>query len=312
MNTRLLTDYQKPVQLRERVEQQEETDVRDHLALLWRAKWLIAAVTLVCAVLAVGAAFLQTKEYDATIELAPVSNGSGGQLGGALSSAASQVGGLAALAGISVGGDSGKAEAVAVLESERLTEAFIQRNDLLKVLYHKVWDPQRNTWKIQDSKKTPTLWKANRMFDKSIRKVITNPKSGLVTMTITWEDPELAATWANALTRMANDDLRDKAIRQSERNIEYLNAEAAKSNVVEVKQAIFSILKTEINRAMIARGSDEYAFKVIDPATPPELASSPNKMLWLLGSLVTGFMLSVLYVFARAGLKRTDPAALTR
>lgn len=307
MNTRLLTDYQRPAQLRQPVEQQEETDVRDHLALLWRAKWLIAAVTLGFAVLVVGAAFLQTKEYEATIELSPVSNGSGGQLGGALSSAASQFGGLAALAGISVGGDAGKAEAIAVLESESLTESFIQRNDLLKVLYHKVWDPQRNTWKIQDSKKMPTLWKANRMFDKSIRKVITNPKSGLVTMTITWEDPQLAATWANGLTRMANDDLRDKAIRQSERNIEYLNAEAAKSNVIEVKQAIYSILKTEINRAMIARGSDEYAFRVIDPARAPELASSPNKMLWLLGGLATGFMLSVFYVFTRAGLKRSDP-----
>jgi uncharacterized protein involved in exopolysaccharide biosynthesis len=150
------------------------------------------------------------------------------------------------------------------------------------------------------------------MFDKGIRKVITSPKSGLVTMTITWNDPKLAATWANGLARMTNDNLRDKAIRESERNIEYLNAEAAKSNVVEVKQAIYSILKTEINRTMIARGSEEYAFKVIDPATPPELASSPVKVMWLLSGLVTGFMLSVFYVFARAGLKRSDPKVPAR
>jgi uncharacterized protein involved in exopolysaccharide biosynthesis len=124
-----------------------------------------------------------------------------------------------------------------------------------------------------------------------------------VTLTITWTDPKLASQWANGLVQMTNAYLRDKAIRESESNIEYLNAEAARTNVIEVKQAIYSILKTEINREMIARGSSEYAFKIIDPATPPELASFPRKALWLLGGLAFGFILSVLVVFARESFR---------
>ena len=224
---------------------------------------------------------------------------------GSLGGVASELGGIAALAGVSLGADTGKAEAVAVLQSESLTEGYIRQNGLLQILYRDDWDAARNAWKKLDPKKMPTVWKASRKFDKGIRKVVTAPKTGLVTLTITWTDPNLAAAWANGLVKMTNDELRDKAIRESERNIAYLNAEAAKSNVVEVRQAIYSIMKSEINRAMIARGSDEYAFKIVDPAVPPELASWPNKILWLLAGLALGFMLSVAVVFARASWKRS-------
>jgi len=52
---------------------------------------------------------------------------------------------------------------------------------------------------------------------------VTDPKTGLVTLSITWNDPNIAAKWANGLVRMANDYLRDQAIEESERNIAYLD-----------------------------------------------------------------------------------------
>lgn len=303
MNTQLRTEYQRPPQLRDRVDL-DEADTREQLSLLWSAKRLILAVTLACGALATAFAFLVPKQYEATVMLSPVSIKGGGQMG-SLGGVASELGGIAALAGVSLGADTGKAEAVAVLQSESLTEGYIRQNGLLQILYRDDWDAARNAWKKLDPKKMPTVWKASRKFDKGIRKVVTAPKTGLVTLTITWTDPNLAAAWANGLVKMTNDELRDKAIRESERNIAYLNAEAAKSNVVEVRQAIYSIMKSEINRAMIARGSDEYAFKIVDPAVPPELASWPNKILWLLAGLALGFMLSVAVVFARASWKRS-------
>ena len=303
MNTQLRTDFQRPPQLRDRLDS-DEADAREHLTLLWRSKWLVVALTLAFGALATVASFLMSKQYEATIMLSPVSM-KGGQMGSS-GGMASELGGIAALAGVSLGGDTAKAEAVAVLQSESLTEGYIRQNNLLTILYRNNWDATRNVWKNTNPEKVPTVWKASRKFDKSIRKVVTQPKTGLVTMTITWTDPKLAATWANGLVQMTNDELRDKAIHESERNIAYLTAEAAKSNVVEVRQAIYSIMKTEINRAMIARGSDEYAFKIVDPATPPELASSPNKPLWLLAGLMAGFVLSVAVVFARASWNRSS------
>lgn len=278
-----------------------EVNIREVLRMLWGSRWTIVAITLFTAVCAGIAAFLVPKKYEASVVVSPVASTSSGQLGG-LSAMTSQLGGLAALAGISVGSDSKKSESIAILQSEALTADYIRSNDLLPVLYERKWDAARKDWKDKDPDQIPTLWKANQYFKKTIRKIKTDNKSGLVTMTITWRDPALAAKWANDLVLIANDYLRTKAIEESERNIAYLNAEAAKTNIVEARQAIYSILQTEINRAMLARGSEEYAFKVIDPATQPEKASSPQKRLWAALGVFAGAFLSVLFVLARKAL----------
>jgi uncharacterized protein involved in exopolysaccharide biosynthesis len=270
-------------------------DTRRQLAMLWRSKWFILGMSALFGVAAATASFFVPPQYEGTVEVAavaaPSSNGSMGALG-------SQLGGIAALAGLSPGGDSATNEAMAVLQSESLTERYIQANNLLPILYAKDWDAAKGAWKPMDPEKTPSLWKANREFERKIRKVIT-AKTGLVTLTITWRDPKLAAEWANGLVRMANDSIRDRAIRASERNIAYLNEEAAKTNIVEARQVIFSIMQTEINKSMVARGSEEYAFKVIDPATISELPSSPQKKLWTLGGLAAGFLFAVFVVTMR-------------
>lgn len=194
-----------------------------------------------------------------------------------------------------------------MLQSEALTESYIQKNDLLPVLYPKKWDPVGKKWKTSDPVEMPTLWKANRYFKNKIREVANNNKTNLVTLTITWYDPQVAAKWANDLVRMANDSLRDKEIAESERNIAYLNEEAVKTDVVGIRQAIYTLMQSEINKVMIARGSEEFALKVVDPAFAPELPSSPNLLLWAIGGFFGGCffsMLTVLVQNARYGTRR--------
>jgi uncharacterized protein involved in exopolysaccharide biosynthesis len=269
------------------------------ITMLWRAKWFILGTTLICAGAAATAAFVLPKQYEATVQLSPGSPDKGGSFG----SSSSDLGGLAALAGISLGNDSAKSEAIAVLQSESLTETYIQKNNLLPVIYSEDWDAKTNSWKSAKAARTRTLWMANRYFDRTIRKVTSNAKTGLLTIAITWRNPNVAALWANGLVRMANDFLREKAIQQAERNIAYLNGEAAKTNVVEMRQAIFSIMQKELTKAMIARGNDEYGFKVIDPATVSEMPSSPRKIMWLLVGAMGGLLLSIFVVSVRSNLK---------
>jgi hypothetical protein len=188
---------------------------------------------------------------------------------------------------------------VAVLQSEAITERYIRENGLLPVLYSSEWDAVRQQWKTDDPKKIPTLWKANVVFKKGIRFVATDLKSGLVTMVIKWKDPVLAAKWANGLVRLTNDYLRDKTISEAERNISYLGDQAARTDVLGVKEAIYSILQNEIKKMMLARGSAEYALKVIDPAVAPERPSSPQPVIWTLMGFFGGFFVSLAVVFVR-------------
>lgn len=284
----------------------DEISFKEIVRLLWQARWLVITLTALCALVAGIAYLVLPKRYEAIIVISPASqNTPGSGQGGGLSSMLSEFGGLASLAGLSVTGDSRKAESLAVLVSGALTEDYIRKNNLLPVLYYKQWDAQAQRWKPTTKEKMPTLWKANEFFKKKVRKINTDTKTGIVTMTITWTDPDMAAEWANGLVKLTNEYLRNKAIQQSDRNITYLNEQAAKTDAVGARQAIYAILQTEINKEMLARGSDEYAFKVLDPAQSPERPSSFGAVVLIAAGLVGGFMLSVIVVFSRLAWRRS-------
>jgi uncharacterized protein involved in exopolysaccharide biosynthesis len=286
------------------VRQQFEVDddqmsIGEILGILLGAKWQILAGTIVFASLAALPAWLLPKSYRAAVLLSPVTNTGSSQLG-ALGSIVSQIGGFAGLAGLSVGGDSKKSESTAVLQSEALTEKYIIENNLLPVLFWKKWDAKAGKWKPGDPDSTPTLWKANNLFKKQVRSVTNDAKTGLVTLTIKWRDPQTAAKWANDLVAITNDYLRGKAIEETDRNIAFLNDQALKNNVVEVKQAIYKILESEISKGMVARGSREYAFKILDPAVAPERPTTPDPPIWILGGALGGLFLSSALVLLRS------------
>jgi hypothetical protein len=284
----------------------EPVNLKHQLRTLWRDRTMIATVTIATTIVATAISFTMPREYRASILLSPVTQraDASGHFGG-LSALESSIGGFASLAGIGTPGETAKNEALAVLQSEALTEKYISDNHLLPVLYPEKWDRERQTWKVSDPKQRPTLWKANRFFDKNVRKITTSGKTGLVTMTITWTDPLVATKWANDMVRLTNDYLRGKALAESQRNIDYLNGQAARTSVVEVRQAIFSLLRNEIDRAMLARGSDEYAFKVLDPAVEPEMAYSPVKKIWALVGFAGGFFLAVLFSYLRTAWRES-------
>jgi uncharacterized protein involved in exopolysaccharide biosynthesis len=274
-----------------------QISVRELAHTVWQGRWFVLAILAVATLLAASAAFLVTKKYQADVVISPVSSDQAGSQLGAL---VSQFGGLASLAGISGAKDSKTSESLAVLQSEALTQSYIEKNNLLPILFASKWDAARKQWRESNPERIPTLWRGNEYFGNKVRTVTTDAKTGLVTLSITWTDPVLAAKWANELVAYANQVLQNKAIREADRNIAYLNDEARKTEVVEVRQAIYSLLQTEINKAMLARGSDEYALKTIDPAFVPERAYFPNFIIWTLVGFFTGLLLSISALFIRS------------
>ncbi len=268
---------------------------------IWKVKWRVLAFAGTCTLAAAAASYIEPKRYEATLLLSPVTSQSNSGGLGALTSAVSQLGGIASLGMSMNAGGGAKAESLATLESEVLTERFIKENNLLPVLFHRQWDSHLNRWK-SDHTDGPTLWVGNRYFAKTVRATKETARTGLVTLTITWTDPVMAANWANGLVKMANDFLREKSIRESERNIAYLNEQLGKTSVVEIRNSIYNLMESEIKKQMMARGSDEFALKVIDPAVAPEKSSSPQRLLWALAGLCMGLLLSIIYIFLRLTL----------
>ena len=287
----------------ESIQANEEISLREIAADIRSARIRIWAAVFV---LGIGGALLghfRQKQYESTVILMPVS-GDSSRLGG-LGALASQYGDLASLAGVSTPAASRKNEAVAVLQSELLTEAYIKSQNLLPILLKDSNPSFIGRWRGKEAERKPTLWKANLFFKKKVRVVSEDKSTGLITLKITWKDPNLAAKWANDLVKITNTYLKDKAVREAERNIAYLNDQESKTTILEARQAIYSLLKNELDNEMLARGREEYALKVIDPAFPPEKPSSLGTVALGLFGLASGLMIPILFLLGRRVFRNT-------
>lgn len=280
----------------------DEIDLRK----LWQAvvehRALVAAITSVATAIAVAVALLLTPIFRAEVLLAPVANDSKAGLGGL----ASQFGDLAGLVGINLGGSGADPtqEAVATLKSRVLTEAFIKDENLLPVLFENDWDADKKKWKHDNPDDIPTLWKAYELFDRDLRTISVDKKTGLVTLAIEWRDPEQAAAWANELVARVNRQRQLEAIEEAENSIGYLREQLGRTNAVEVQQAIYRLIETQTKAIMVAKARKDYAFKIIDPAVPPEKKTKPKRAIIALFGFAAGLALAVLFAFVRSNREK--------
>ncbi len=263
---------------------------------LWAGRrWLLVSIVAFGAAFA-AAAFLMTPLYRANAVFVDASTDRSGM--GGLGSSLGQLGGLASLAGISVGsGNSKLEEALAVLRSRELTEAFIREEGLMQELLYQRWDAEAGQWRGREDR-WPTLNDAFKVFDGRVRVVNRDTRTGLVTLQILWKSPELAATWANQLIARVNAEMRARAIADTTASVGYLEKELAATSVVETREAITRLMEAQINQRMLANVTNEYAFRVVDRALPPDPRDQvqPRKLVLLaLGPLV-GFVFGALCV----------------
>lgn len=268
--------------------------------ILTRYKWVILAVTSVCALAATLAALLMTPRYKAEVFLIPVSEA---EDQGRYTSQLGEFAGIAALAGINLERGDRKNEAIATLKSRMLTEQFIKDEKLLPVLFYKLWDAESQRWDVDDPDDVPTLWDAYELLDEKLRRVYEDKTTGLVVLAIEWEDPELAARWANELVRRVNAMLRNRAAEQSENAVGYLQEQLKLTSVVELQQVLHRLIEAEMKEIILANINKEYAFRVIDPATVPEEPFKPRMVpMVVVGGgvgVIAGIMLALLLNLAR-------------
>ncbi|MBF0215000.1 MAG: hypothetical protein HQM00_15800 [Magnetococcales bacterium] len=284
---------------------EEEIKLGDLWRILVQQKWWIAIITVVCIAGSVTYALLATPYFQADILLEPAGDDAkkgGGSLG--------QLGGLAAMAGINIGGGgSSKDAAVARLKSRLFIEEFIEDEQLMPILFHEQWDPVRKNWKESESGKVPTRLQAVDYFKKEVLRIIEDKKTGLITMTIEWQNREQTARWANLLIERINRHMRNLAIEESKYNIEYLNKELEKNTIAELRQVIATLLEDQIKKIMLANGRPEFAFRVLDPAVVPERRIRPKRSLIVLVGAFLGLFVGVLSAFVRHSMQSAPPPA---
>jgi uncharacterized protein involved in exopolysaccharide biosynthesis len=263
---------------------------------LWAARrtlfWTVAATMTV----ALCYALFAQPWYRSEVLLAPSRSDSGSSLTSQLATSP----GLAAIAGLAGVNfqPAGSAEAVAVLRSRDFARHFIEDHSLTDSLLAKQslffgWRPRGSTSADRD------IRDAIRVFDESLLSVTEDKKTGFVTIAMDWTDPQTAADWANELVNRVNAQMRNRTLTEAELNKQYLEKELAAANVVALQQQISQLLQYEIQRIMLARGHNEYAFRVIDKGQAPERRLRPKRLLSLVMGLAGGLALGSLIVYLR-------------
>jgi uncharacterized protein involved in exopolysaccharide biosynthesis len=203
---------------------------------------------------------------------------------------------------VSVGGGDSN-EPLAVLKSKDFARQFITDMNLMPTLFKEA----------ETLKEKPDIRDAVQILE-AIRTVSDDKKTGLITLSIRWKDADTAALWANELARRVNARLRAEALAEAERNVAYLQKEIAATSVVSLQQSMGRVLEGEMQKFMLARGNEEFAFKVIDKATPPRQRDAPKRSLIAIVATLAGGVLGILAVFLRQALRNRPrrPAPQTR
>lgn len=278
-------------------------DLSELLRLLWAKRILMAGCVAAFILSAAAAAFLMTPVYRSSVLLVPAdvqTSGVSSLLGGL-----GELGGLAALAGVDVGGSSSATdEALAVLRSRAFTEAFIRARNLLPELFGDRWDSARGQW--ADPENPPTMAQGYRYFDQSVRSVSQDARTGLVTVRVDWRDPVVSAEWANDLVDRLNAEMRRRAIARTNASVKYLEQELANTVIVDTRSAVSRLMESHINQRMLANVTEEYAFRVIDRALPPDDDDPvrPRTLVMLVSAAAAGLLAGVVVVLATRRSRR--------
>jgi hypothetical protein len=116
----------------------------------------------------------------------------------------------------------------------------------------------------------------------------------------------IAARWANDLVAKLNLHARNRSIDEANRSVEYLNNELTNTHVFEMQQTIYRLIERELRAKVSANVREEFAFRVIDPAVPPEKRESPKRTLITLAAMfIAGFCTSLWIIFGPTRLPQS-------
>jgi len=292
----------------------DEIDLRELFATLWRGKWLVIATTFIFAAAGVGYALYKPNIYQANVLLAP-SQSEGGGMG----QLAGQLGGLANLAGINLGGGGSNQTVIAkeVLQSRAFLGNFFRRHDLAVPLMavqgwnretgewvydRSVYNPTTGEW-LPDSdgnSQNPTDWELVETFKEDHLSVSEAKDTGMITVSVKHYSPVAAQQWAEWLVRDINEHMRTQDVEEAEASIAYLEEKLNETNVSGMQQVFYQLIESETRTVMLANAQKEYVFKTVDPAVVPEEKSEPKRALICVIATLLGGMLGVFVVFIRA------------
>lgn len=274
-----------------------EFDLRRVVSVVkrWRTPALIAFG--LCLAVSVLYAILSPQVYRAQIVGVPVTENS--RLGAGISLGGGALGGLASLAGIRVGGDIGKrAEILTILRSQEFLEDFIVDNNLLPKLFPDKWDAKAARWR-SDLDEVPTPTDGFVKFSESVLRIAEDQETGLVTIATESVDREAVAAWTTGLIARLNALTKEQAIKEADASLAFLEQTLNTTERLETREAVYQLIEAQLNKAMLAKTSEEFALRTIERAVVPaeDRFVRPKRAFVVFAGFIAGLLMALFVTF---------------
>ncbi|MDP4536903.1 Wzz/FepE/Etk N-terminal domain-containing protein [Alkalimonas collagenimarina] len=283
----------------------QDVDLAELFRTFWRAKLFIIGFTALFAVGSVFYALSLSDVYRSDALLAPANTQQKPGMG-----ALGQLGGLASLAGVNLGGQGTDKTALAleVLRSRDFIGRLIEQHDLFVpvmaakdwrvtsnelVLDESIYDASTDTW-LRDAKpprqSKPSVQETYEEFIKLLQ-VRQSKDNGMVTVSIEHYSPHIAQQWVQLLITELNAFMKQRDMEEARRSMTYLEQQLQKTQVEEIRRALFQLIEEQTKTLMLTQVSDEYVFKIIDPPIASEKKAKPSRaLICIIGTLFGGFL----------------------
>lgn len=260
--------------------------------IAWIRANIVAIIlpVLVCIVLAIAYLVVASPSYKVETLLAPAEQ-PGAKPG--FNQLANQLG-AGGLLGVPQGEMRSMSDiAIAVLQSRGFLIDFIERHNLLPVLFAGRWDSAAGSW--HDTDDAPSGNDGYRALS-DIIKVSQDEVTGFVTVSVEWSDPVVANRWLTSLIDEVNSAIRERERREATKSLDFLRNELARTDLNELRQGLYELSLAELQKLTLTNVRQEFALETIDPPSLPDLddPTHPRKLLILIGSATFGGLVGVL------------------
>ncbi len=304
--------YLSPSSLR----QDDEIDLIAIWKTLWRWKWFIGGITLLCSLIAVYITLYRLPVlYRSEVVIQPTLSANSA---GSLRSTLNQLGQFISLPSIS---SNDKSQLIVnYLKSRTLKTWVIEKFDLLPRFYPDQWDSEKKTWRSEKPENIPTVIKAiqAKKVDE-FYSVNNDEKSGLIKIFFVDRDPVFASKVLDGVAKklkkyLDQDYVTDakrnrifveKQVQRTKKEVEFWENQTPDDNhsaneILREQQAALSAyteLRAQYELAKVKEDAELIAFKVLDQPFIPDTKYKPKRTMICALTFLVSFFMAVLAVF---------------
>ena len=293
-------------QIQEQFIEEDEIDLRELWQTIVKGKKIIVLIVVIVVSLTLVYALKIPNVYKSQTILIPTAEEGGSSLGG--------LGGLAAMAGISIGGGGSMSPDIAfnsLLNNYDFMKKFVVKN---KIVEH-YSDPQvdknyvfalgfRGVYDFFKSEASENGSEDDKIFKvvkkvKSSVSISSDKKSGLITASYSDSDRAYAPLVIDAFLRDASSYLVENNLKIIDKKLRYFSSEMQIAEAFELRQSLSSMISKILQEKVMMKSKEHYQCDVLTSATPAYIKdkTKPKRGLIMVVSFITSIILGIFLVF---------------